>query len=271
MKRKQLAIVWIAAIVMMAGCNKVPHAGKANLETQLDSLSYAIGFYEANSWKENLEKVPFDTLDYKEVARGFKDSELLDRYLDFRRDQFDTIDVEMFKKGFFNELAYDQSYFTSMTADVYIRKVLEKTKKKKDNLKKEEGNKNLEKGQAFLDKNAEDEDVETLESGLQYEVIEEGNGPTPKASDRVKCTYHGTLLDGTVFDSTVDRGDTATLRVSSVIKGWQEALTMMPQGSKWKLFIPPDLAYGEQGAGDNIGPNETIIFEVNLIDVLDDE
>ncbi len=269
MKRKQMAIGLITATIVIAGCSRVPHTGKAELETQLDSLSYALGFFEANSWKQNIEKVPFDTVDYKSIARGFKNSKLVDSYIDFRKDQFDTIDVEMFKKGFFNELAYDKSYFTDMTADIYIRKIFTRVKEKRDSLKSLKGQENLEKGRAFLEKNSEREEVVTLESGLQYEIIEEGDGPTPSASDRVKCTYHGTLIDGTVFDSTVERGDTATFRVNGVIKGWQEALTMMPAGSKWKLYIPSELAYGANGAGENIGPNETIIFDVELVEVME--
>jgi FKBP-type peptidyl-prolyl cis-trans isomerase FklB len=106
---------------------------------------------------------------------------------------------------------------------------------------------------------------------MQYKVIEEGDGPKPTLRDRVKCTYHGTLIDGTVFDSTVERGDTATFRVNGVIKGWQEALTMMPTGSKWKLFIPTELAYGNKGAGENIGPNETIIFDMELVDIVNNK
>jgi len=258
----------ITAAVVMAGCNRLPHTGEAKMETQLDSLSYALGFFEASNWKQNIEKVPFDTIDYKSVARGFKNSKLVDSYIDFREDQFDTIDVEMFKKGFFNELAYDKSYFTDMTADIYIRKIFSSVKEKRDSLKGIKGQENLEKGKAFLEKNAKRKEVVTLESGLQYEIIEEGDGPTPNARDRVRCTYHGTLIDGTVFDSTIERGDTASFRINGVIKGWQEALTMMPTGSKWKLYIPSKLAYGASGAGNNIGPNETILFEVKLVKIV---
>lgn len=271
MKKKNFAIAAILLSVVFASCNQVPHTGKTNLETQLDSLSYAMGFFEAHNWKKNFEKVPFDTVDYKKVASAFKISEISDDYLEYRKNQFDTIDVEMFKKGFFNELAYDQSYFTEMTADIYIRKIFNKTKEKRDSLKKIQGQKNLEKGKAFLEKNAKKEDVVALESGLQYKILEEGNGPKPDPKGKIRCTYHGTFIDGTVFDSTVERGDTATLRINGMIKGWQEALPMMPEGSKWKLFIPPNLAYGPKGAGEDIGPNKTVIFEVDLIEVLDKE
>ena len=271
MRKKHFAIAATLTLAVLAGCNKAPHTGKVSLDTELDSLSYALGFFEAHNWKKNFEKVPFDTVDYEKVATGFKNSKLVDSYIEHRRNQFDTINVEMFKQGFFNELAYDQSYFTEMTADVYIRKIFNKIKEKRDSLKKVEGRKNLKEGKAFLEENAKKDDVVALESGLQYKILQEGNGPKPDPKDRIKCTYHGTFIDGKVFDSTVERGDTAKLRINGMIKGWQEALPMMPEGSKWKLFIPPDLAYGPKGAGEDIGPNETVIFEVNLIDVVDKE
>jgi len=128
-------------------------------------------------------------------------------------------------------------------------------------------NKNIEEGKTFLAENSKKEGVTTLPSGLQYEVITEGSGDKPKATDSVKCHYHGTLLDGTVFDSSVQRGQPAVFGVNQVIKGWVEALQLMSVGSKWKLFIPSNLAYGEQGAGNSIEPNSTLIFEVELLGI----
>lgn len=107
----------------------------------------------------------------------------------------------------------------------------------------------------------------TLPSGLQYKVLKEGTGPKPSASDSVVCNYQGTLINGTEFDSSYKRGQPATFPVSGVIKGWTEALQLMPVGSKWQLFIPPNLAYGERGAGADIGPNATLIFEVELMSI----
>lgn len=126
---------------------------------------------------------------------------------------------------------------------------------------------NIMKGKQFLAENAKKEGVVTLESGLQYKVLNEGNGVIPTASDRVQVHYHGTLIDGTVFDSSVDRGEPATFGVTQVIKGWVEALQLMPAGSKWRLFIPSELAYGDQGAGGVIGPNAALIFDVELLDI----
>src|SRR6185436_13169844 len=113
--------------------------------------------------------------------------------------------------------------------------------------------------------NKKKEGVVTLPSGLQYKIITAGTGPKPKASDTVTTNYKGTLVDGTVFDSTYDRKEPATFQVGGVIKGWTEALQLMPVGSKWQLVIPPDLAYGEHGAGGVIPPGATLIFEVELV------
>ena len=126
---------------------------------------------------------------------------------------------------------------------------------------------NLEEGKAFLAENGKNEKVVTLPSGLQYEVLTEGNGAKPAATDKVKCHYHGTLLNGTVFDSSVERGEPALFGVNQVIKGWVEALQLMSVGSKWRLFIPSHLAYGEQGAGNSIEPNTTLIFDVELLGI----
>ncbi len=128
--------------------------------------------------------------------------------------------------------------------------------------------KNLEAGKAFLAENRKKEHVISLPSGLQYEVLVEGNGAKPKVTDKVRCHYHGTLLDGTVFDSSVERGQPAVFGVNQVIKGWVEALQLMAVGSKWRLYIPSELAYGEQGAGGSIEPNATLIFDVELLGIV---
>jgi FKBP-type peptidyl-prolyl cis-trans isomerase FklB len=131
--------------------------------------------------------------------------------------------------------------------------------------KKFEGN--LAAGQAFLTENAKRTGVVTLPSGLQYEVMKPGTGRKPTASEKVTVHYHGTLTDGTVFDSSVDRGQPATFGVTQVIQGWVEALQLMPEGAKWKLFIPHNLAYGDRGAGPKIGPFATLVFEVELLKI----
>jgi len=126
---------------------------------------------------------------------------------------------------------------------------------------------NKTKGEAFLAENKKRPEVTTLPSGLQYEVIKEGTGAKPSATDKVTVHYHGTLIDGEVFDSSVKRGEPATFPVNGVIQGWVEGLQLMNEGSKWKLFIPYNLAYGDRGAGKNIGPFSALVFEVELLKI----
>jgi FKBP-type peptidyl-prolyl cis-trans isomerase FklB len=127
---------------------------------------------------------------------------------------------------------------------------------------------NAEAGKKFLEENAKRAEVTTTETGLQYEVLAQGTGAQPASSDQVKVHYTGKLIDGTVFDSSVERGEPAVFGVTQVIPGWVEALQLMNAGSKWRLYIPSNLAYGPNGAGNVIGPNATLIFDVELIEVL---
>ena len=136
------------------------------------------------------------------------------------------------------------------------------------NLQKERLELNKKAGEEFLNINKGKAGVVTLPSGLQYQILQKGEGATPTASDKVKCHYHGTLINGTVFDSSVQRGEPAVFGVSQVIPGWVEALQLMPVGSKWRFFIPSDLAYGEHGAGDAIEPNSALVFDVELLDIV---
>ncbi|MCK5328823.1 MAG: FKBP-type peptidyl-prolyl cis-trans isomerase [Candidatus Latescibacteria bacterium] len=145
----------------------------------------------------------------------------------------------------------------------FSKKMQEKQAEKNKNL----AEKNREEGEAFLTENKKKEGVVTTESGLQVMLLEEGDGPKPKATDQVKVHYQGTLLDGTEFDSSYKRGQPVTFPVNGVIAGWTEALQLMKVGSKVRLFIPSDLAYGERGAGQRIGPNATLIFEVELLGI----
>ena len=148
-----------------------------------------------------------------------------------------------------------QAALTSLKNDMQARQQAVMDKRKKD-------------GEAFLQANKGKAGVVALPSGLQYKVIQEGTGPKPTAADTVECNYKGTLVDGTEFDSSYKRGQTAKFPVSQVIKGWTEALQLMPVGSKWELYIPPALGYGERGTpGGPIGPNETLVFEVELVSI----
>ncbi|MBA4196498.1 MAG: peptidylprolyl isomerase [Chitinophaga sp.] len=132
-------------------------------------------------------------------------------------------------------------------------------------MKNEKAAANLKAGQDFLAANKTKPGITELPSGLQYEILVEGNGPKPTATSNVTCHYHGTMIDGTVFDSSVQRGKPASFPLNMVIKGWTEGLQLMPQGSKWRFFIPPHLGYGERQVSAVIGPNSTLIFDVELI------
>lgn len=186
----------------------------------------------------------------------------------FRASGISEINVQDFADGVaavFNGLAPKMSYDE---AKEEIRKYFTAMEERQKAEAEKIGQVNAEAGKAFLAENGKRVEVKTTPSGLQYEVITEGNGPRPAASDRVEVHYTGTLIDGTVFDSSVERGVPATFGVTQVIPGWVEALQLMNEGSKWRLFIPSDLAYGPQGAGGLIGPNSTLIFDVELLKVI---
>jgi len=170
------------------------------------------------------------------------------------------LDVESFVQAFTEIMNHTNPSMSAQEANQVIQDFF--SQNQEDMLTR-----NLEAGEAFLAANGKKENVVSLPSGLQYEVLTNGNGARPKATDKVKCHYHGTLIDGTVFDSSVQRGQPAVFGVSQVIRGWVEALQLMSVGSKWRLFIPSGLAYGEQGAGGAIEPNSTLIFEVELLGI----
>jgi FKBP-type peptidyl-prolyl cis-trans isomerase FklB len=193
----------------------------------MDKISYALGLSLGN----NLRKAGVEMLNISDLAQGIED------ILKGNNLKINLDGAQALINDFFQELD-----------------------------RKQEG-KNIEAGKTFLAENGKRSEVTTLPSGLQYEIIEEGNGPVPKSSDRVKVHYHGTLINGDVFDSSVQRGEPASFGVTQVIPGWVEALQLMPVGSKWRLFIPSNLAYGAQGAGQTIAPHSTLIFDVELLDI----
>ena len=178
----------------------------------------------------------------------------------FKSQGFDKIDEQSFNAGIHDILAGNEPKYTLEEANGILQQYMQKKQEAKF-----EGN--IAEGKAFLEANAKRSEVTVLPSGLQYEVLKEGGGAKPGATDKVTVHYHGTLIDGSVFDSSVDRGEPATFGVNQVIKGWTQALQLMPSGSKWKLYIPSDLAYGSRGAGGKIGPYSTLIFEVELISI----
>lgn len=196
-------------------------------ETEMEKVSYSLGVNMASSVKQQ----GMETIDAKAVAKAFTDV--------FEGSELDISEEE--------SMTILQDFFGKMQAE----------KSAKAN----------EAGAAYLAENGAKEGVITTESGLQYEVIVSGDGAKPTTADQVTVHYHGMLTDGTVFDSSVDRGEPATFGVTQVIKGWTEALQLMSVGDKWKLTIPSGLAYGDQGAGGMIGPGATLVFEVELLGI----
>lgn len=173
----------------------------------------------------------------------------------------ESINGELFSEAVKNVLAGAETKMTPDEANGMLQEFF--------GAKQKEAEETMTKvGQAYLAKNKLSEGVVELPSGLQYRIITEGDGPKPTEDQQVKCHYHGSLINGTVFDSSVDRGEPAVFPVGGVIPGWVEALQLMAVGSKWELFIPSNLAYGAQGAGGQIGPHETLIFEVELLEIV---
>ena len=197
----------------------------------MDKTSYSIGL----SFGQQLAQSNIKGLDWQSFAQGVGDM------CDGKTPAIDLKEAQQLLQTYFTKLEEE-----AMAASAGLRKA----------------------GEEFLAANAKREGVKVLESGLQYEIMTAAIGQKPVASDRVKVHYHGTLIDGTVFDSSVQRGEPAVFGVTQVIAGWVEALQLMPVGSKWKLFIPYNLAYGEQGAGGAIAPYSTLIFEVELLEIV---
>lgn len=186
----------------------------------------------------------------------------------FRSSGIDTINVQDFADGVAAVFYGSEQKMTYDEAKEVIREYFTALEARQQEQAREAGEANAKAGRDFLDANGKREEVKVTPSGLQYEVIKEGNGPKPSANDMVKVHYVGRLIDGTVFDSSEERGEPATFGVTQVIPGWVEALQMMNAGSQWRLYIPSQLAYGPNGAGGVIGPNQTLIFDVNLLEVI---
>jgi FKBP-type peptidyl-prolyl cis-trans isomerase len=205
------------------------------LQDQKARVSYSIGLNVGNDLKQRLIDVDVDPA---VLARGLQDA-LSDAQALMTEDE-----IQQCMTQFQQDMAAKQREKASMEAD-----------------------KNMREGEAFLSENKNKEGVVTLASGLQYKVITAGTGPTPKVTDTVTTHYRGTLLDGSEFDSSYKRGQPASFPVNGVIPGWTEALQLMHVGSKWQLFIPANLGYGARGAGGKIGPNATLMFEIELLEI----
>lgn len=210
-------------------------ARKSLFANSQDSLSYSVGYSIAQSMKQQ----GLNNVNTAIVARGIDDA-LKGQSLQITEPQMQQI-----------MMAYMQKQYAAKNAEAG---------------KAAEGNKKI--GAAFLAENKSKPGVQTTASGLQYIVEKEGTGAKPVATDRVKVHYTGTLLDGKVFDSSVERKEPAVFGVTEVIRGWTEVLQLMPVGSKWKVFIPSDIAYGDRGTGSDIGPGSTLIFDIELLDIV---
>jgi FKBP-type peptidyl-prolyl cis-trans isomerase FklB len=177
---------------------------------------------------------------------------------------FPGLDPEALIAGLSDVLNGSPSQFT----DAELRAALDEINRMIQRQQKQQAGAMALVGESFLKQNATKENITVTDSGLQYEILQKGDGPIPKDSSKVRVHYHGTLVDGTVFDSSIQRGEPIDFPVNGVIKGWTEALQLMPEGSRWKLYIPHELAYGANGAGGVIGPYSALIFEVELLKVL---
>ena len=227
------SIIYGLVIVLALSASCQPGGKKVKLVTNIDSVSYAIGVLVGANNLKQLETAPGgDEINKEAMAAAFRASTL-----------------------------GEDSIISPEEANALVQKFFEGAGARK-------AQKNLEEGNAFLEKNKARAGVTTTESGLQYEILTAGTGPMPTAADQVRVHYHGTLIDGKVFDSSVDRGEPVVFGVGQVIPGWTEALQLMPVGSKWKIYLPSSIAYGERGAGGDIGPNAALIFEVELLEIV---
>jgi FKBP-type peptidyl-prolyl cis-trans isomerase FklB len=228
-----------AATTAKAPVKKPAAAAAPAFTTKKQKFSYALGMYIGSGNAQMLKKQAVE-FDPSLVAQGVKDS-----------------------------MSGGKTRLTEDEMKAVLTEVQNEVRKEQQEKMQEASAKNKTEGEAFLAANKSKEGVVTLPDGLQYKILTAGTGPKPTASDSVVCNYRGTLINGTEFDSSYKRGQPATFGVDKVIKGWTEALQLMPVGSKWQLVIPSSLAYGERGAGADIGPDSTLIFEVELLSIVD--
>lgn len=232
---KKVSVLVAAAVVSGMFFTSCGPKTNVSLKSDVDSVSYAIGVSTGLGYKENLKTLPGAEANVDALIAGF----------------VQAIKGDSTKMNMEEAREYMQKYFVEASA--------------------KEANKTKEEGEKFLADNKTKSGVITTESGLQYQVITEGTGAKQTAEDHVKVHYTGTLLDGTKFDSSIDRGEPAEFPVSQVIKGWTEGLQLMPVGSKYIFWIPSDLAYGDRGAGQMIKPNSTLKFEVELLEIVNND
>ncbi|MDO9635083.1 MAG: FKBP-type peptidyl-prolyl cis-trans isomerase [Paludibacter sp.] len=285
MKRVNIVLTIIAFMALIVTSCSEYKEKSVKLKTDLDSLNYAFGYVNGKILKEYHLQNDSTGEGMKSLMKGIKEGlnektvneeikpvvdlgtmigSQLRTNTDFYGDSTLKMDYSILRQGLINGISTSETGMNAEEARVYFNDTMEGLQAKKAEAA-HGGNKAA--GEAFLAENALKEGVVTTESGLQYEVVKPGKGALPKETDKVKVHYHGTLVDGTVFDSSVDRGEPAEFGVNQVIKGWIEGLQLMPVGSKYKFYIPQELAYGAQGQG-SITPYSTLIFEVELIAIV---
>ena len=284
MKKSTIFMVFAAAMGL-ASCAQGP---KANMKSDIDTLSYMMGASNSQGLKDYAQgRLGVDSTDYKEFIKGIEEGMKttdakkkaylagMQIGLQVSGDMFDAINRQLFEGDSVQSLNKDnflagfiaavkeKSFVTPDSAGIYVRAKADEVKEKALEARYADYKK---ENEDFLNKNKTKEGVKVTPSGLQYKVITEGKGAIPADTCNVKVNYKGTLIDGTQFDSSYDRKEPTTFRANQVIKGWTEALTMMPVGSKWELYIPQDLAYGNRPTG-KIKPFSTLIFEVELLSI----
>ncbi len=228
--------LFTAILIATTGCGDPYKSAKASLSNQSDSLSYSFGYLSA----ANLAGEGIKDIDIENFIAGFNTG------LEEEDALIDQMEMQMLLQTYFQDLQMKQMEERAAQADI-----------------------NIQRGQAFLEENLNNSDVFETSTGLQYRVLREGDGPKPSATDRVQVHYHGTLINDTVFDSSVDRGEPVTFPLNQVIPGWTEGVQLMSVGSKYQFFIPSDLAYGNNPPpGSAIEPGSVLIFEVELLDIM---
>ncbi len=244
MKFTKIIVLATVTMIIVSCQQKAIQVNTATFKTVEDSISYAIGMQQGQQLLIGMKQLEIDSVLNKEII------------------------AQAFINAIFNESAQIDETKGRVLVQSFIQSKMAAQQQKQEAKSLEENADVKTAGEEFLAENAKKQGVTVTPSGLQYEVIKMGKGPKPLAKNTVKVHYHGTLIDGTVFDSSVERGEPAEFGVTQVIAGWVEALQLMPVGSKWKLFIPQELAYGGRATGDKIKPYSTLIFEVELLGIV---
>ncbi len=287
MKKNIYIATFLSLVFLLGACNGGGTTAKLpSLKNETDSLNYAYGLFNGDQLSMMLPQIP-DSIDYyaNQLVKGMREGlagkaeenpqfsqvgDQVGNWLNQQKvvglmgDSTLSVNYKLVRQGLLNGIHGKKMQMTMEEAQEYIDRVMTA---RQERLLLEQFKAEKEEGENFMTENAKKEGIQTTESGLQYEVLKEANGPKPSAQDEVRVHYHGMLIDGSVFDSSVDRGEPAVFGVSQVIRGWIEGLQLMPVGSKYKFYIPYDLAYGANGTS-SIPPFSPLVFEVELLEIV---